>query len=1518
MRAFFLDAAVVSAVAGALALLVVLLRPLLHRRYTARLRCAVWWVLALWLCLPLKFTLPQAPVRLAVPRAVAEQTVALPRPAQPVAAPGDTAHSAPAAPSASQRQGGSGASQAPADAASGAPAAQPQGQGALSGTQPLALSQHSVQPQDVTPPQAQPPSQPDAQSPTLQLWQLAVLGWALAALTVLAARLGGYLLWRRRTLRWSRPVQDEALLALSEKAALAAKAHRPAPLYWNPRAACPMAVGLLRPVLLLPEGLPADDQTAMMLVHEYTHLSRRDIALKALLVLASSLHWFNPAVWLMARAAGEDIELACDETALRGRPARWREAYSRALVAGAASPRALLATHFAAGKRNMMQRLAAVFDKKNKKKGVLVFTALVLTAALAVGLVACGVGEGLPGAEPLPEGAVAIRKEDAAALEETLWKGLLTLDPVTEPVSQSDMPISFLERTLDSQNRLRDGFAASPLFFDEDQRVGLAVEDGEFDDMPHVKRTEDGGKTWTLADTSQAAVASPMGSYRLLQLHRSLDGAVVLEYAAGTISTGSTYIYYLMSIDQGKTWRVPRRPKAVRQAAKVLAQGISGTWNKSPTIQDNYLQLQDNPEYVQDEDGTVQWDTASYFFAPKGGDIYAMTHGRVQLDGQRPGTVTQILSDSPGREVRLVYEGLSDIAVEDGAYLSAGDVLGAAGDTPYGEGLVARLWVNGVAVPGYWLYHDYNGTDLAGKNWGRTVPPPLLDLPAEMEELAQQAAPADPEGKAVRLAYNLGLALLDADEDRAAELLMGRDATVGTCNIGGANPFTDMEGFVCTQAFVSVDESRAGAPAALTLDIENPGKTGLPQGRHTYCLEYRTQIDEGPSAWNPAEGTVSALVPLDLWHPQGTDAQNAVKIFRGWCTYGGFESGDALAKEEPNLVMLYLTVTEGRDAYTGGEIKQLAQKRLGIQNFEPPEIDLARDANDYWFFDSYTPATDTYVLAEGYRDIDVANMDADGAARWVEESQADGTLRLTRWSCRDALGMLPWVSTTYTMRKNDDGTWAMLSAWQEELNRFLPLDEAVLDANQRRLAASAEPVGFVPMDGEVQQTELTPQEGRMTIKNAQCTTYLSAGEVELLPAENTTEVTWRPADDVTSVSVYTDGKLFFRADDEDGAAAVREGAYPADLCQFWWYRARNTIRAEYERQSVPAPMQLFPVPAAKPGTQLTDEEVRQIVRTVYQGASRFHAWQTDRMRDVSAQPIAHEYSAMGNGYTALYWPCLEFAAYADYEKARDSVLLRTGEDESAWVQEWQGKAYCVYYEGEHNFSSPMPDAIEVVKKEADRLEVLIGRQIYTEPGVPMEKTPHTLTVQDGNWVLDSFEGDYEHSNIEEVNRARDEYYQQQNLTDMEGGGIYLYDQDFLDIWGAMGLDSAGRWWTLADDEAWVASGRERLRFIQDDENASIRWLQVEGDAGTALYRLQEGKKNSDGSSRLLFLSKEQDGQTTWYETGKRPVVNIDLGEPGDNLVDLEWTTEDKETGRRQSYFYYKEDELARKIQRTQE
>ena len=312
-------------------------------------------------------------------------------------------------------------------------------------------------------------------------------------------------------------------------------------------------------------------------------------------------------------------------------------------------------------------------------------------------------------------------------------------------------------------------------------------------------------------------------------------------------------------------------------------------------------------------------------------------------------------------------------------------------------------------------------------------------------------------------------------------------------------------------------------------------------------------------------------------------------------------------------------------------------------------------------------------------------------------------------------------------------------------------------------------------------------------------------------------------------------------------------------------------------------------------------------------------WSVGWMMDVGGQPIVYEYANSGNGYQYLCLPCLEFAAYEDYEKARDSVLARTGEDNQFLaVQQWQGKVYRAYNGGGEAFVPKPLEAIEVTDKQPGRLEVVITERQFTEEGVPPLRTPHVITIQDGNWVIDSYEGDYENSNQDEVTRARDEYFRQKDLTDMEGGGFYLYDQDFLAIWSAMGLDSPGRWWALADDEAWAASGQELLNFLEDEENRSIRWLQVESGGATARYRLREGQKNDDGSSRLVFGYQEQDGRITWYENGKRPVVNIDLGEPGDNLVDLEWTTEDKETGRRQSYFYYKEDELARKIQRTQE
>lgn len=69
-----------------------------------------------------------------------------------------------------------------------------------------------------------------------------------------------------------------------------------------PGLACPMALGVFRPVVFLPSG-----QVPLLAVrHELTHVKRRDLAGKALLFLVCALYWFDPLVWHMARVAGED------------------------------------------------------------------------------------------------------------------------------------------------------------------------------------------------------------------------------------------------------------------------------------------------------------------------------------------------------------------------------------------------------------------------------------------------------------------------------------------------------------------------------------------------------------------------------------------------------------------------------------------------------------------------------------------------------------------------------------------------------------------------------------------------------------------------------------------------------------------------------------------------------------------------------------------------------------------------------------------------------------------------------------------------------------------------------------------------------------------------------------------------------------------------------------------------------------------------------------------------------------
>lgn len=211
--------------------------------------------------------------------------------------------------------------------------------------------------------------------------------WLFGVLAAALVQGGGYLLARRRLLRDARPDLEAEAQAGQTAASLGLK--RAVPVRRSRQVRTPMVLGLLRPVLLLPEGQEVDE---VVLCHELTHLKRLDLAYKALLVAACWLHWFNPLVWWMSRAASENLELCCDDDVAAGRDAAFRRKYGELLLSTAEEkPGPTLSSRFGGSKQAMKDRLTNLFVKK--KRGRLLACAAVTVLILVGGLVAC---EGRP------------------------------------------------------------------------------------------------------------------------------------------------------------------------------------------------------------------------------------------------------------------------------------------------------------------------------------------------------------------------------------------------------------------------------------------------------------------------------------------------------------------------------------------------------------------------------------------------------------------------------------------------------------------------------------------------------------------------------------------------------------------------------------------------------------------------------------------------------------------------------------------------------------------------------------------------------------------------------------------------------------------------------------------------------------------------------------------------------------------------------------------------------------------
>ena len=200
---------------------------------------------------------------------------------------------------------------------------------------PVAVSAApSVTPDEGTSSPLRPDGKEESPAPTLSHIVSGV--WLLGICGVLVWSGVSHMRLRRYLRRWATvETRKEVCCRYAAQAQRLNLKHLPK-LLVCPGLEVPMLTGLVAPALMLPQNASPEDGLDYALLHELIHYRRRDIWLKALVMLTVSVHWFNPVMWLMVRQVDRDIELACDEMALTVLPEEERLAYGETILQAAA------------------------------------------------------------------------------------------------------------------------------------------------------------------------------------------------------------------------------------------------------------------------------------------------------------------------------------------------------------------------------------------------------------------------------------------------------------------------------------------------------------------------------------------------------------------------------------------------------------------------------------------------------------------------------------------------------------------------------------------------------------------------------------------------------------------------------------------------------------------------------------------------------------------------------------------------------------------------------------------------------------------------------------------------------------------------------------------------------------------------------------------------------------------------------------------------------------------------------
>ena len=177
---------------------------------------------------------------------------------------------------------------------------------------------------------------PEKRSSAIQItvWQWLLIIWASGVVALIACRVW---MWGQLTTRIHASAGVPELEIMGEFRQLCLKMHirRPVRLMTMKDITSPALTIGIKPTVLLPSSLMEEGRNQeryFALLHELTHLKRRDHLTMLWYGVLRCLWWFHPVIWLMEKPFRMDMESACDAKAVIGMSRQEKLAYAYLLL----------------------------------------------------------------------------------------------------------------------------------------------------------------------------------------------------------------------------------------------------------------------------------------------------------------------------------------------------------------------------------------------------------------------------------------------------------------------------------------------------------------------------------------------------------------------------------------------------------------------------------------------------------------------------------------------------------------------------------------------------------------------------------------------------------------------------------------------------------------------------------------------------------------------------------------------------------------------------------------------------------------------------------------------------------------------------------------------------------------------------------------------------------------------------------------------------------------------------------